>query len=210
MPRPWALRTASPAWPVAGGRIRSPFRASRSCVSRTKKNSDPKIEEHNVCTAKGVVIDPSDFLLEWQAYGHHTAGWYRYYAALRNGVGRDNSQTKSSFGQALGEPGRRCLRGKANNALMAAFMLLRHNVDLLRSWLRKSLKDDEGVIKQATLKNRRGKRRPKDRGAEDTFRRAWTPRPGRSWSTLPPAEGQLHPTPGSPASLPSSRTRPLV
>lgn len=125
-----------------------------------KPNHDPDIEEHLVCSASAVVIDPADYPLEWQAYGHHTPDWHIYFAALRNGVERDNGQVKSGFGVGLAYKDRRRLLGRANNGLMAAWMLLGHNVDLLRSWLRKSLKDHEGVIEQAPLKNRRGKRRP--------------------------------------------------
>lgn len=125
------------------------------------KNPDPDIEKHNVCTAKAVVIDPADYPLEWQAYGHHTEDWRIYFAALRNGVERDNGQTKSGSGVGLAYKDRRRLLGRANHGLMAAWMLLGHNVDLLRSWLRKSIKDEHGVIELAPLKNRRGKRRPK-------------------------------------------------
>jgi len=125
-----------------------------------KANPDPEVEQFNVCTAKSVTIDPGDYLLEWQAYAHHGPEWRMYFAALRNGVERDNSQVKSGAGQALAVADRRYLRGRANNGLMAAWMLMGHNVDLLRSWLRKAMQDKDGVLVEAPLKNRRGDRRP--------------------------------------------------
>ena len=125
-----------------------------------KPNADPDEEKFNVCTAQTVTIDPGDYLLEWQAFAHHGPDWRIYFPALRNGVERDNSQVKSGAGQALAVADRRYLRSRANNGLMAAWMLMGHNVELLRSWLRKAKQDKDGVIVQAPLKNRRGDRRP--------------------------------------------------
>lgn len=109
-----------------------------------KPNADPDEEKFNVCTAQTVTIDPGDYLLEWQAFAHHRPDWRIYFPALRNGVERDNSQVKSGAGQALAVADRRYLRSRANNGLMAAWMLMGHNVELLRSWLRKASRTRTG------------------------------------------------------------------
>lgn len=83
-----------------------------------------------------------------------------YFRSLRNSVERHNSEVKAGFAEALAVGDRRCLRGRANNALLTAFLLVGHNLRLVRSWVDKAKSDQDGILVQAPLKNRRGNRRP--------------------------------------------------
>jgi hypothetical protein len=56
-------------------------------------------------------LDPRDFTRVWQAYPHRSPQWRAVYAAARNAIERNHSQSKAGYGVALAVPDRRGLRG---------------------------------------------------------------------------------------------------
>lgn len=140
------------------------------CSLRTNVHDNPKNlpvveappakpDPEGVCRCAGIVIGPAEHR-SWQAFVHQSLEWRAYFRSLRNSVERHNSEVKAGFAEALAVADRRCLRGRANNALLTAFLLVGHNLRLVRSWVDKAKSDQDGVLVQAPLKNRRGNRRP--------------------------------------------------
>ena len=73
---------------------------------------------------------------------------------------RPRREVKAGYAEARAVADRRCLRGKAKNALLTAWLLGGYNVRRCHSWARRPGPHSDGFIAKAPRKNRRGDRGP--------------------------------------------------
>ncbi len=125
-----------------------------------KGGSNETAKPGKLCTQGSVTVDPTELVNVWQAYPHRSPEWRSMYAAVRNAMERNHSQSKAGYGEALAVCDRRGLKGKANAGLMSALLLAAHNRRLIHSWLRNAQRDEAGDIIGPPVKNQRRDRMP--------------------------------------------------
>jgi hypothetical protein len=123
--------------PAQGGhpRLMCPLReASLSPRDGRPKVLQPPEEPPKICTQTAITIAPGTGARYRQDLPYGTPTWHARYATLRNTIEGLNGYAKDPAHQALGQPGRRRVRGIAAQSLFTALLLMAANIRKIRAW----------------------------------------------------------------------------
>jgi hypothetical protein len=94
----------------------------------------PPDEPPKVCTQTAITIPPDAGARYQQDLPYGSLAWHARYATLRNTIEGLNGYAKDPAHQALGQPGRRRVRGIAACSLFTALLLMAANIRKIRAW----------------------------------------------------------------------------
>jgi hypothetical protein len=94
----------------------------------------PPEEPPKLCRQAAITIPPDVGARYRQDLPYGTPAWHARYATLRNTIEGLNGYAKDPARQALGQPGRRRVRGIAAQSLFTALLLMAANIRKIRAW----------------------------------------------------------------------------
>jgi hypothetical protein len=94
----------------------------------------PPADPPKLCTQTAITIGPHAGARYRQDLPYGTPAWHARYATLRNTIEGLNGYAKDTAHQALGQPGRRRVRGIAAQSLFTALLLAAANIRKIRAW----------------------------------------------------------------------------
>lgn len=125
------------ACPALGGHpgLMCPLRnASLTPRDGRMKVLDPPSDPPKVCRQSALTIAPDIGARHRQALAFGTEAWARRYATLRNTIEGTNGYLKDPAHQALGQPGRRRVRGIAAQSIFCALLVIAANLRKIRAF----------------------------------------------------------------------------
>jgi hypothetical protein len=119
-------------------------------TSLSPRDGRPKVlappqEPPKVCTQTAITIPPDAGARYRQDLPYGSPAWHERYAALRNTIEGLNGYAKDPAHEALGQPGRRRIRGIAAQSVLTALLLTAANIRKIRAW-RELTADDKAAI----------------------------------------------------------------
>jgi hypothetical protein len=108
--------------------------ASLSPRDGRPKVLQPPDEPPKICRQTAITIAPDAGARYRQELPYGTPAWHARYATLRNTIEGLNGYAKDPARQALGQPGRRRVRGIAACSLFTALLLMAANIRKIRAW----------------------------------------------------------------------------
>jgi hypothetical protein len=116
-------------------RVMCPLRqASLSPRDGRPKVLQPPDEPPKICRQTAITIPPGTGARYRQDLPYASPAWQARYATLRNTIEGLNGYAKDPAHQALGQPGRRRVRGIAACSLFTALLLTAANIRKIRAW----------------------------------------------------------------------------
>jgi hypothetical protein len=94
----------------------------------------PPDEPPKICRQTAITIPPDTGARYRQDLPYGSAAWHARYATLRNTIEGLNGYAKDPAHQALGQPGRRRIRGIAAQPAFTALLLAAANIRKIRAW----------------------------------------------------------------------------
>jgi hypothetical protein len=94
----------------------------------------PPREPPKTCRQTAITIAPDAGARYRQDLPYGSPAWHARYATLRNTIEGLNGLVKDTAHQALGQPGRRRVRGIAAQSLFTALLLIAANIRKIRAW----------------------------------------------------------------------------
>ena len=101
---------------------------------RAAQSAPAPDEPPKVCTQTAITIPPGAGARYRQDLPYASPAWHAQYATLRNTIEGLNGYAKDPARQALGQPGRRRVRGIAACSLFTALLLMAANIRKIRAW----------------------------------------------------------------------------
>ncbi|MHB1712838.1 MAG: transposase, partial [Acidimicrobiales bacterium] len=95
---------------------------------------DPPTDPPKLCRQSAITIAPDVGARHRQPLAFGTEAWARRYATLRNTIEGTNGYLKDPAHEALGQPGRRRVRGIAAQSIFAAFLVIAANLRKIRAF----------------------------------------------------------------------------
>jgi hypothetical protein len=108
-------------------------------ASLSPRDGRPKVlwppeEPPKLCRQTAITIPPGTGARYRQDLPYGTPAWHARYATLRNTIEGLNGYAKDPAHQALGQPGRRRVRGIAAQSIFTALLLIAANIRKIRAW----------------------------------------------------------------------------
>jgi hypothetical protein len=113
------------------------------------KVPQPPDEPPKICTQTAITIAPRTGARYRQDLPYGTPAWHARYATLRNTIEGLNGYAKDPAHQALGQPGRRRVRGIAAQSLFTALLLIAANIRKIRAWRALTASDTTSITRRA-------------------------------------------------------------
>lgn len=136
-------------------RLMCPLReASLSPRDGRPKVLQPPEEPARICRQTAITIPPDAGARYRQDLPYGSPAWHARYATLRNTIEGLNGYAKDPARQALGQPGRRRVRGIAACSLFTALLLMAANIRKIRAWRALTNSDKASTARRA--RRRRG------------------------------------------------------
>jgi hypothetical protein len=138
--------------PAAGNRPRliCPLReASLSPRDGRAKIFSPPEDPPKVCRQTAITIAPDTGARYRQDLPYASPAWQARYATLRNTIEGLNGYVKDPAREALGQPGRRRVRGIAACSLFTALLLMAANLRKIRAWRAQTAQDRAAIARRA-------------------------------------------------------------
>jgi hypothetical protein len=127
--------------------------ASLSPRDGRPKVLQPPDEPPKLCRQTAITIAPDAGARYRQDLPYGTPAWHNRYATLRNTIEGLNGYAKDPAHQALGQPGRRRVRGIAAQSIFTALLLIAANIRKIRAW-RALTADDTATTTQRARRRR--------------------------------------------------------
>jgi hypothetical protein len=109
----------------------------------------PPDEPPKICRQTAITIPPGTGARYRQDLPYGSPAWHARYATLRNTIEGLNGYAKDPAHQALGQPGRRRVRGLAAQTLFTALLLTAANIRKIRTWRALTPSDQAGITRRA-------------------------------------------------------------
>jgi hypothetical protein len=127
-------------------------------TSLSPRDGRPKVltppeEPPKICRQTAITIPPDAGARYRQDLPYGSPAWHSRYAALRNTIEGLNGYAKDPAHQALGQPGRRRVRGIAAQSVFTALLLTAANIRKIRAW-RELTSDDKAAIARRARRRR--------------------------------------------------------
>lgn len=122
---------------------------SRATAGKTRVHPELVVVNNppKVCRQETVTFPPEAFGRYGQALPYGTPQWHAAYALLRNAIEGGNGHLKEASGPAIGDPGRRRIRGTAAQSVFVALGLFSLNLQRIKSFLDKCQVGTDGVLR---------------------------------------------------------------
>jgi hypothetical protein len=146
-------RLTCPALGTHPGLICPLRHASLSPRDGRPKVLQPPDEPPKVCRQTAITIPPDAGARYRQDLPYASPAWHARYATLRNTIEGLNGYAKDPAHQALGQPGRRRVRGIAACSLFTALLLMAANIRKIRAW--RALTDSTAAATAQRARRRR-------------------------------------------------------
>jgi hypothetical protein len=122
--------------------------------SLSPRDGRPKIftppeEPPRICTQTAITIPPDAGARYRQDLPYGSEAWHTRYATLRNTIEGLNGFVKDSAHEALGQPGRRRVRGIAAQSVFTALLLTAANLRKIRAWRELTAADKTRIARRA-------------------------------------------------------------
>lgn len=95
---------------------------------------DPPTDSPKLCAQSAITVAPDIGARHRQTLAYGTEEWARRYATLRNTIEGTNGYIKDPAHEALGQPGRRRVRGIAAQSLFCALLVIAANLRRIRAF----------------------------------------------------------------------------
>jgi len=123
-------------------------------TSLTPRDGRPKVlqppaEPPRLCRQTAITIAPGTGARYRQDLPYASPAWHARYATLRNTIEGLNGYAKDPAHQALGQPGRRRVRGIAACSLFTALLLTAANIRKIRTWRALTASDQTRITRRA-------------------------------------------------------------
>ncbi len=123
-------------------------------ASLSPRDGRPKIlqppeEPPKICRQTAITIAPDIGARYRQELPYGSPAWHARYATLRNTIEGLNSYAKDTAHHALGQPGRRRVRGIAAQSLFTALLLIAANIRKIRAWRALTASDTTSITRRA-------------------------------------------------------------
>jgi hypothetical protein len=123
--------------------------ASLSPRDGRPKVLQPPEEPPKTCQQTAITIAPDTGARYQQDLPYASPAWHARYATLRNTIEGLNGYAKDPARQALGQPGRRRIRGIAACSLFTALLLMAANIRKIRAWRALTTSDQTRIARRA-------------------------------------------------------------
>jgi hypothetical protein len=111
------------------------------------------------CRQQTLTIPPDAISRYHQAKQYGTPAWHASYALLRNAIEGGNGHLKEASGPAIGDAGRRRIRGIAAQSVFVALGLFGLNLERINSFLMTCVVGEDGVLRTKAKERARQQRR---------------------------------------------------
>jgi hypothetical protein len=123
-------------------------------ASLSPRDGRPKVlrppeEPPKLCRQTAITISPRAGARYRQDLPYGTPAWHARYATLRNTIEGLNGYAKDPAHQALGQPGRRRVRGIAAQSIFTALLLIAANIRKIRAWRALTASDKARATRRA-------------------------------------------------------------
>ena len=123
--------------------------ASLSPRDGRPKVLQPPDEPPKLCRQTAITIPPDAGARYRQDLPYGSPAWHARYATLRNTIEGLNGYAKDPAHQALGQPGRRRVRGIAAQSVFTALLLTAANIRKIRAWRALTNSDKTRIAQRA-------------------------------------------------------------
>ena len=123
--------------------------ASLSPRDGRPKVLQPPDEPPKLCRQTAITIPPDAGARYRQDLPYGSPAWHARYATLRNTIEGLNGYAKDPAHQALGQPGRRRVRGIAAQSVFTALLLMAANIRKIRAWRALTNSDKTRIAQRA-------------------------------------------------------------
>ena len=122
---------------------------TRHTAGRTRIHVEPAHAANppKICRQTTATFPPEAFGRFGQALRYGTPQWHGSYALLRNAIEGGNGHLKEASGPAIGDPGRRRIRGIAAQSVFVALGIFSLNLQRITSFLENCEVGTDGVIR---------------------------------------------------------------
>jgi hypothetical protein len=129
-------------------------------ASLSPRDGRPKVlwppeEPPKLCRQTAITIPPGAGARYRQDLPYGTPSWHARYATLRNTIEGLNGYAKDPAHQALGQPGRRRVRGIAAQSIFTALLLIAANIRKIRAWRALTASDKAHATRRARRRRAR-------------------------------------------------------
>jgi hypothetical protein len=142
-------RRSCPAFGTHPGLICPLREPSLSPRDGRPKVLQPPQEPPKICRQTAITIAPDIGARYRQDLPYGSPAWHKCYATLRNTIEGLNGYAKDPAHEALGQPGRRRVRGIAAQSLFTALLLTAANIRKIRAWRALTPHDKTATVRRA-------------------------------------------------------------
>ncbi len=146
----WRLQCpAAGIGPTARCPLKPDSQRTRKMVKVTiRPTADVSANPPTCCTQQSITMAPERGAKFHQELPYGTQEWHDHFSTLRNAIEGMNGYVKDGAHEALGEPLRRRMRGRAAQSVLVAFLLFAANLRKIVAFLQQEAAIEKGNVRR--------------------------------------------------------------